>query len=62
MYHDAIIDEVWKNRETIAKRCHNNLHEIVLELQRRQKASLSEIVDKRHRIGGPMMCRETHQP
>jgi len=41
MYHDMIIKEVWKNRETLAKQCHHNLHEIVLDLQRRQRTPLT---------------------
>jgi hypothetical protein len=32
MYQDEIIQEVWRNREALARRCHHNLHEIVLEL------------------------------
>jgi len=61
MYHDEIIDEVWKNRETLAKRCHHNLHKIVLDLQRRQRAPLSALVDKRNRTRDPMVCREARQ-
>jgi len=62
MYQDEIIAEVWRNREVLAKRCHHNLHEIVLDLQRRQKHPLSELVAKRRRTSGPMVCREARQP
>jgi hypothetical protein len=62
MYHDEIIAEVWKNRETLAKRCHHSLHEIVLDLQRRQKTPLTELVDGRRRSSGSMVCREARQP
>ena len=62
MYHDEIIEEVWKNREALAKRCHHNLHEIVLDLQRRQKTPLTELVDRRRRTSGSMVCREARQP
>jgi len=61
MYHDEIIKEIWKNREALAKRYNQNLHEIVLDLQRRQKTPLSELVDRRHRTTGAMVCRETRQ-
>jgi hypothetical protein len=62
MYHDAIIEEVWKNRETLAKRCHHDLHEIVLDLQRRQRTPLTELVDRRCRTNGAVACREARQP
>ncbi len=61
MRHDEIIEEVWKNRETLASRCHHNLREIVLDLQRRQEAPLTGIVDRRHRASGPM-GREARNP
>ena len=62
MYHDEIIEEVWKNREALAKRYHHNLYEIVLDLQQRQKTPLTELVDRRRRASGPMVCREARQP
>ena len=62
MYHDEIIEDVWKNREMLAKRCHHNLHDIVLYLQRRQKTPLTELADRRRRTSGSMVCRETRQP
>ena len=46
MYRDEIIEEIWKNRETLAKRCNHDLHEIVLDLQRRQRTPLNELVDR----------------
>ena len=48
-YQDEIIAEVWKNRETYAARHHHNLHEIVADLQKRQQAPFSRLVDRRHR-------------
>ncbi len=60
-YRDEIIEAIWKNREALAKRCHHNLHEIVLDLQQRQKTPLSELVDRR-RTSGAMVCREARQP
>jgi len=62
MYQDEIIQEVWRNREALARRCHHNLHEIVLDLQRRQRAPLSELVDKRPRTSGSTVSREARQP
>jgi hypothetical protein len=59
MYHDEIIEEVWRNREALAKRCHHNLHAIMLDLQKRQSSPLSELVDRRRRTRGAMVCRET---
>lgn len=62
MYQDEIIAEVWKNRETLAKRHNHNLHEIVLDMQKRQQTPLSGLVDRRHRTRGSMVCREARQP
>ncbi len=53
MYHDEIIEEVWKNRETLAKRCHHSLHEIVLDMQRRQKTPESGSYSQYGRDSGP---------
>jgi predicted metal-dependent hydrolase len=61
MYQDEIIAEVWRNREAFAKRHHHNLHEIVLEIQKRQQTPLSCLVDKKHRTSGSMICREAPQ-
>ena len=62
MYHDEIIEEVWKNRERLAKQCQHNLHQIVLDMQRRQRTPLTELVDRRRRTSGSMVCREARQP
>lgn len=48
-YQDEIITEVWKNRETYAARHHNNLHEIVADLQKRQQSPFTRLVDRRNR-------------
>jgi hypothetical protein len=61
MYRDEIIEEVWKNREALAKRCHHNLHEIVRDMQQRQRSPLTELVDRRRRTSGSMACREERQ-
>jgi len=62
MYQDEIIADVWRNREAYAKRHHHKLHEIVLDIQRRQQNPLSCIVDKKDGSRGSMVCRETRQP
>jgi len=62
MYQDEIITEVWKNREAYAKRHHHNLHEIVIDIQKRQQNPLSCLVDRKHRTRESMVCRETRQP
>ena len=62
MYHDEIITEVWKNRETLAKRQHHNLHQIVLDLQERQRTPLSALVDRRRPTPGAVAGRDTRQP
>ena len=51
MYHDEIIDEVWKNRDAYAAQHHHNLHEIVADLRHRQKIPFSTIIDRRNRRG-----------
>ena len=58
MYQDAVIKDVWKNREAYAKRFHHNLHEIVVDIQKRQQKPLSRIVDKRREVRGAMACCE----
>lgn len=62
MYRDEIIGEVWKNREALAKRHNHDLHAIVVEMQRRQLAPLSELADRRCRPTGSMGCREARRP
>ena len=62
MYRDEIMAEVWKNREAYAKRHHHNLHEIVIDLQKRQQNPLACLVDRKHRARGYMACREARQP
>ena len=49
LYHDEIINEVWENREAYAKQHHHNLHEIVADLQKRQKTPFSNLIDRRNR-------------
>ncbi|NCC62521.1 MAG: hypothetical protein EOM12_16650 [Verrucomicrobiae bacterium] len=49
IYQDEVITDVWKNRETYAKRHHHNLHEIVADLKKRQEQPFSSIVDRRNR-------------
>ena len=48
-YHDEIVEEVWKTREAYAMQHHHNLHEIVADLQKRQKAPFSNLIDRRKR-------------
>jgi hypothetical protein len=62
MYQDEIINEVWKNREAYARRHNHNLHEIVLDLQKRQQTPLSFLVNKKRQTSAPMEVRETRQP
>lgn len=62
MNHDEIIEEVWKNREALAKRFDHNLHTIVLDFQRRQRNPLTELADRRRRANGAMLCREERKP
>ncbi len=49
IYHDEIIEEVWKNREAYATQHHHNLHEIVADLQKRQQTPFSKVIDRRNR-------------
>jgi hypothetical protein len=62
MYQDEIINEVWKNREAYARRHNHNLHEIVLDLQKRQQNPLSCLVSKKHQISATKEVREIRQP
>ena len=48
-YQDEIIAEVWRNRDAYAARHHHDLHEIVADLQKRQRTPFSRLVDRRHR-------------
>lgn len=61
MYHDEIITEVWQNREKLAQRCQHSLHQIVLDLQERQRTPLSALVDRRRRATGAVAGRDTRQ-
>jgi hypothetical protein len=61
MYRDEIINEVSENREAYAKRHHHNLHEIVLDLQKRQQNRLTCLVNKKRQTSAPMEVRETRQ-
>jgi hypothetical protein len=47
MYRDEIIEEVWRNRDAYAREHHNDLDEIVADLQRREKAHSAKVVDRR---------------
>jgi hypothetical protein len=62
MYQDEIINEVWKNRAAYAKRHHHNLHEIVLDLLKRQQNPLSCLVNKKRQTSATAEVRETRQP
>ena len=59
MYQDEIIEEVWRNRETLARQSGHDLHAFVLDIQKRQTKPLSKVVDRRTR--DPLMCREDPQ-
>jgi hypothetical protein len=47
MYKDEIIAEVWRNRDAYVREHHNDLDEIVADLQRREKAHPEKVVDRR---------------
>lgn len=47
MIKDDIITEVWLNRDAYAEKHHNDLAEIVADLQMRQKMKAGTIVDRR---------------
>jgi hypothetical protein len=47
MYHDEVIDEVWRIRDEYVKQHHYSLDEIVEDLRRRQAEHPSKIVDRR---------------
>lgn len=53
MYRDEILTEVWRVRDAYAARHNHNLHEIVVDLQKRQQTPLSRLVDRRHRREEP---------
>ena len=60
IYHDEIIDEVWKNREAYAMRHHHNLHEIVADLQKRQNSPFSTLTDRRNRTSASTLKNAPH--
>jgi hypothetical protein len=47
MYHDEVIDEVWRIRDEYVKQHHYSLDEIVEDLRRRQAEHPSRVVDRR---------------
>ena len=47
MYHDEVIDEVWRIRDEYVKQHHHSLDEIVEDLKRRQAEHPARIVDRR---------------
>lgn len=47
MYHDEILEEVWRNRDAYVAKHHHNLDELLKDLLRRQEKPLSVIVDRR---------------
>ena len=49
MYKDEIIEEVWRNRDAYVREHHNDLDEIVADLQRREKTHPEKVVDRRPR-------------
>jgi hypothetical protein len=49
MYKDDIITEVWRNRDTYARKHNHNIDEIVADLRRREQSHPDRIVDLRHR-------------
>ncbi|MCD4728833.1 MAG: hypothetical protein K8R46_14335 [Pirellulales bacterium] len=49
MYHDEIIEEVWRVRDEYVKQHHYSLDEIVADLRRRQAEHPSRTVDRRRR-------------
>lgn len=49
MYHDKIIEDVWRNRDEYSDEHNHNLSEIVADLQLRQKKRQNhKIIDRRH--------------
>jgi hypothetical protein len=49
MYHDEVIDEVWRLRDEYVKQHHNSLDEIVEDLRRRQAEHPERVVDHRRK-------------
>lgn len=49
MYHDEVIDEVWRIRDEYVRQHHHSLEEIVDDLRLRQAEHPSRIVDRRRR-------------
>ena len=60
IYHDEIIEEVWNNREAYAMQHHHNLHEIVADVQKRQKTPFSKLTDRRNRTIASTLKNATH--
>lgn len=56
IYHNEIIEDVWNNREAYATQHHHNLHEIVADLQKRQKTPFSKLTDRRNQTSAPTLC------
>jgi len=49
MYKDEIIAEVWRDRDAYVQKHHHDLDEIVRDLQKREKSSPLNFVDRRKR-------------
>jgi hypothetical protein len=47
MYQDEVICEVWRIRDAYAAEHHNDLKEIVADLQKRQLRTGNTVVDRR---------------
>ena len=52
MHKDEILTEVWRIRDDYVNLHHNNLSEILADLQQRQKSPNSRIVDLRDQTSG----------
>ena len=60
IYYDEIIEEVWSNREAYAMQHHHNLHEIVVDLQKRQKSPFSNLKDRRNQASVSTLKNASH--
>jgi hypothetical protein len=47
MYHDEVIDELWRIRDEYVKQHHYSLDEIVEDLRHRQAEHPERVVDRR---------------
>ena len=47
MYRDEVISELWRIRDEYATENNHDLKRIVADLQRRQRQSLTRLVDRR---------------